>query len=474
MYAKKASIFSGLFDFKISCISLLKYKQMFRIIKTEKNKHKFVLSKKKEGVSAVERVIFHIDVNSAFLSWEAVYRLRHLGAKTDLRDQVSAVGGNMALRHGIILAKSVPAKKYRIRTGESITEALQKCPRLLIVPPHYNLYERCSEAFMGILRRYSPCVEQYSIDEAFMDMTGTERLWGPPKAAANRIREEISGSLGFTVNIGISSNKLLAKMASDFEKPDKVHTLFPDEIGKKMWPLPVSDLFFVGKATAAKLASMGIGTIGDLAHTDIQILKGHLGKQGEVIWGFANGIDVSMVEPKPPENKGYGNSTTVPFDVCDLSAARMVLLALAETVAARLRKAEVKAEVIAVGIKDTQLRSFSHQMIMDSPTDLAAELHRYAGVLIEQMWDGRPLRQLGLYTSRIRDGHEARQMTLFDRTDYQKLERAEAMVDRIRERYGMDAVKRAVFTDSGSVIDHMSGGISREKRTVDYSKLEHI
>lgn len=420
----------------------------------------------------MERVVFHIDVNSAFLSWEAVYRLRHLGVQTDLREQVSAVGGDMVLRHGIILAKSISAKRYQIHTGESIVEALKKCPDLILVPPNYNLYERCSAAFMEILRRYSPDVEQYSIDEAFVDMTGTQALWGEPVEAANRIRREIRDTLGFTVNIGVSSNKLLAKMASDFQKPDKVHTLFPSEIREKMWPLPVSELFCVGRSTAAKLFSMGIRTIGDLAQADPRLLKGHLKKQGEIIWGFANGIDVGLVESEPPANKGYGNSTTVPFDVCDFSSARMVLLALSETVASRLRKAGVKAEVIAVGVKDTELHSWSHQMIMDSPTDLAAELHRYAVRLLDQMWDGTPLRQLGVYTSRIRDGQEARQMTLFDSTDYAKLERAEIMVDKIRERFGIDAVKRAVFTVENNPVDHMSGGISREKRTVDYSKID--
>ena len=188
----------------------------------------------------MKQVIFHIDVNSAFLSWEAVYRLHHLGGKVDLRNEVSAVGGDMAMRHGIILAKSIPAKKYHVQTGETILEAQRKCPNLILVPPNYGLYERCSAAFMGILRQYSPCVEQYSIDEAFMDMSGTENLWGSPVDAANKIRSEIKDKLGFTVNIGISENKLLAKMASDFKKPDMVHTLWHEEMESKMWPLPVS------------------------------------------------------------------------------------------------------------------------------------------------------------------------------------------------------------------------------------------
>lgn len=286
----------------------------------------FYIMKTKEGNVSLEKVIFHVDVNSAFLSWEAVYRLYHLGWKGNLREQVSAVGGDTAMRHGIILAKSIPAKKYRIRTGESIMEAKQKCPELILVPPNYGLYERCSKAFMEILHEYSPTVEQYSIDEAFVDMTGTESLWGTPVEAAEKMRKQIKEQLGFTVNIGISENKLLAKMASDFQKPDRVHTLWKSELQKKMWPLPVSDLFFVGRSTTKTLFKLGIRTIGDLAKSEPSYLKQHLKKHGEVIWGFANGIDVSVVQSVPSANKGYGNSTTIPFDVIDVSTAKLVLL----------------------------------------------------------------------------------------------------------------------------------------------------
>ncbi len=417
----------------------------------------------------MKRVIFHIDVNSAFLSWEAVYRLHHLGGSVDLREQVAAVGGDMAMRHGIILAKSIPAKRYHIQTGESIMEAKQKCPDLILVPPNYSLYEKCSGAFMEILRQYSPDVEQYSVDEAFVDMTGTEGLWGDPVTAANRIRNQIREELGFTVNIGISDNKLLAKMASDFRKPDRVHTLWRDEIKEKMWPLPVSELFFVGRATAKKLFSLGIRTIGQLAASDPHFLRWHLKKHGEIIWAFANGMDVSVVQSEPPPNKGYGNSTTIAFDVCDASTAKLVLLALAETVGTRLREAKVRAEVVAVGIKNFELQYASHQMTLRNATNITVEIHRCACQLFDQLWDGSPIRHLGIHTSRVKDGMNMRQMDLFDMTDYEKLECMDAAVDRIRKRYGRDSMMRAVFV--GSRIDHLSGGISREKRTVDYGKL---
>lgn len=417
----------------------------------------------------MEKAIFHVDVNAAFLSWEAVYRIYHLGAKTDLREQVAAVGGDMALRRGIILAKSIPAKKYGIHTGETILDARQKCPNLKLVPPNYGLYERCSAAFMDILRQYSPCVEQYSIDEAYLDMTGTEKIWGDAVSTAERIREEIRDTLGFTVNIGISSNKLLAKMASDFTKPDRVHTLWREEIEEKMWPLPVEELFFVGRATTAKLQKLGIRTIGQLACADLNMLRTHLKKHGEIIWGFANGLDVSVVQGQPVPNKGYGNSTTIAFDVTDASTAKLVLLALAETVGARLRAANVQAEVVAVGIKTHDLRYAGHQMTLRNATNITIEIHRCVCQLFDELWDGTGIRHLGIHTSRIMDRMDMRQLDMFDSTDYEKLERMDAAVDQVRKRYGNDSLMRAVFV--GSPIDHMSGGISREKRTVDYKKI---
>ena len=432
----------------------------------------FSIIKAREANVSLEkrkRVIFHIDVNSAYLSWEAAYRLHHLGGRQDLREQVSAVGGDTALRHGIILAKSIPAKRYGIQTGETIVEALRKYPDLILVPPNYGLYEKCSAAFMDILRQYSPDVEQYSVDEAFVDMSGTEGLWGGAERAAERIRDQIRDTLGFTVNIGIAENKLLAKMASDFQKPDRVHTLWKEEIQEKMWGLPVSDLFFVGRATAKRLFHLGIRTVGELAHADPELLKRHLKKHGEVIWAFANGMDVSVVQSEPPANKGYGNSTTIAFDVTDASVAKLVLLALAETVGTRLREAKVRAEVIAVGIKSADFSYRSHQMTLKNATNITSEIHKYACWLFDELWDGAPIRHLGIHTSRIRDGMDMRQMDLFDDTDYEKLELRDAAVDRIRGRYGIDSVKRAAFIESP--IDHMSGGISREKRSVDYTKI---
>lgn len=396
-----------------------------------------------------QRVIFHIDVNSAFLSWEAVYRLTELGETVDLREIPSAVGGDKETRHGIILAKSVPAKKYNIQTAEPITDALKKCPDLVLVPPNQKIYRRYSHAFMEMLKEYSPDVEKFSIDEAFVDMTGCQTLFGEPVACAHTIKDRIREELGFTVNIGISDVKLLAKMASDFEKPDKVHTLYQSEIQDKMWKLPVSELIYVGKSSVKILNGLGIYTIGDLAQSDLEIIKAHMKSHGEFIWQLANGQDVSIVETKKRENKGYGNSTTLAFDVTDADTAKQVLMSLCETVAARLRADHRKAEVIAVTIKDTDFNNRSHQMVLPSPSNITAELYTMVCQLFDEMWEGSPIRLLGVRCTKLYEDTAARQFNLFDEVDYEKQSRLDQAMDNIRARYGNDAIKRASFMKKG-------------------------
>ncbi|HIX58892.1 MAG TPA: DNA polymerase IV [Candidatus Blautia gallistercoris] len=421
----------------------------------------------------MKRTIFHIDVNSAFLSWEAVYRLHFLGGRLDLREIPAAIGGDAAMRHGIILAKSLAAKKFGVRTGESILEARKKCPDLYLAPPNYGLYERCSHAFMEILREYTPVVEPYSIDEAFMDVTEAEAAGEEPVKLANTIKDRICRELGFTVNVGVSSNKLLAKMASDFQKPDLVHTLFPEEIPVKLWPLPVEDLFLVGRATGKKLRNMGIFTIGELAATDRQVIRSHLKKPGEQIWRYANGLDEAPVQQEAPENKGYGNSTTIAFDVTDVRTAKVVLLGLAETVCSRLRRHHVKAGLVSVSIKDFQLATVSHQKVLNNATHVTNEIYQAACSLFDELWNGSPIRHLGIHTGRIQNESASRQLDLFSGASYEKWEQMDQTVDTIRSRFGMDAVKRASFLEEANrQIDHLSGGISREKRTVDYQKIK--
>jgi len=392
-----------------------------------------------------KQMIFHIDVNSAFLSWEAVYRIRELKESGDLRLIPSIVGGDREQRHGIVLAKSTPAKQYGIVTGEPIAQALQKCPGLVVVPSQHGLYGRYSSAFMKILSEYSPIVEQYSIDEAFVDMTGMEQLFGEPVACAHKIKDRIREELGFTVNVGISNNHLLAKMASDFKKPDLVHTLFPEEIEEKMWPLAVEELFFVGKATAAKLHSLGIRTIGELAKSDREMLRTHLKSMGDTVWKFANGIEDGW-SGKHQEAKGYSNETTLGHDVTEESEAKEILLSLVEQVAGRIRADGKKAEVVSVGIKDAAFVSSSHQCVVNNPTSVTIELYDYACRLLKELWDGRPVRLFNFAVNRVGE-EDSRQLSLFDTTDYEKQEKAEKAMDDIRKKFGAGAVKRAVFLE---------------------------
>ncbi len=447
----------------------------------------------------MERIIFHIDVNSAFLSWEACYRIHHLGGTLDLRTIPSAVGGDQSKRHGIILTKSIPAKKYHIKTGEPIVDARRKCPELVIVPPNYTLYSHASRAMIEILEEYTDTIEKYSIDEAFLDMTGTTNALSDRIRAFDAIRlpaaidatwqsevehravllawqlkERIREELGFTVNIGISSNKLLAKMASDFQKPDQVHTLWPSEIEHKMWPLPVEDLFYVGYATAPKLHRLGIHTIGALAQFDPDMLYHRMKSHGLLVRQFACGIDDSPVIPQlmeaPP--KGYGNSCTTIHDVTNRQEAYWHLLSLAETVSQRIRADEVRVSCVDISIRDSELHFYGHQKQLRSPTDLTLEIYDAACRCFDELWTGYPIRHLGIHTSKV--SHAAgRQVDLFDRYDYRKLRQAEQAVDEIRTRYGNDAIKRARFVSAPGhedphAIDHMNGGISRERRTVDY------
>ena len=411
-------------------------------------------------------MIFHVDANSAFLSWSAAYRKLVLQEETDLREVPSVVAGDKESRHSIILAKSTPAKKYGIQTGEPLFQALEKCPDLVVIQPDYSLYVQASRSFVQMLRQFSPVVEQYSIDEAWVDMTGTERLWGSPRLAAEQMRRRINEELGFTVNIGISSNKLLAKMAGDFEKPNKVHTLFPEEMESKFWPLPVRDLFLVGAATERKLKFMGIYTIGDLAKTDGKILKKRLGKHGETIWHFANGRNADAVVPEPAENKGYGNSTTTPRDVTSREEAAQVFLSLCETVGMRLRRDGKWGSCVSIHLRTNAFQHVSHQMILHGATNITTEIFDAACYLFNEAWDGvTPLRQLGVQVTRLsREPYQ--QYDLFSGLSPQQFEKKlklDETVDALRDKFGEDILRRGKFARMPG--EHMAGGLHKDRRT---------
>lgn len=415
----------------------------------------------------MERLIFHVDVNSAFLSWQAKYEREQLHFERDLRQIPAAVGGDPKTRHGIVLAKSTPAKKYGVTTGEPLARALEKCPGLVVVQPKFDEYVRNSHAFINILKETAPIVEQASIDEAYCDMSGTSRLYGDPVEFAHRLKNRIRDELHFTVNIGISNCKLLAKMASDFEKPDNVHTLFPDEIPKKMWPLPAKELFLVGRSSARKLSGLGIRTIGDIARMDRTLLQLHFGKQGVTMWEFANGIDESAVRAESDAAKSYGNSVTLSFDVTDSGCAKKILLSLCETVGARLRADKAYIRSVTVTIKDCEFRTTSHQTGLDDATNVTEIIYREACMLFDQLWDHTPIRLLGVSTGKITNA-AYRQMELFSASESdapapEKLAKLNAAIDQIRGRYGEDSVKRARFLEAGG--SHMSTGLNKAKRT---------
>ena len=391
----------------------------------------------------MESVFFHVDVNNAFLSWEAVHRLSINEDSFDLRTVPSVIGGSEELRHGIVLAKSMPAKEYGIQTGEPLVSARRKCSGLLVVPSNYPIYAQKSKELLQLLAEYSPEVEQFSIDEAFCNMTGTRRLFGEPVTVANRLKTRVFQELGFTVNIGISSNRLLAKIASDFKKPDRVHTLFPSEIPEKLWPLSVSNLLYVGKQTEQKLASMGIHTIGQLARTDQRLLYSALKSHGMTIHEFANGNSTQFDKMRHTNaNKGYSNSITLPKDITDSAAAKLILLSLCETVAARIRNDHAFIQVVSVSIVDYNFHNTSKQRILNSPTDVTKQIYDIACILFDELWNHVPIRLLSVSTSKATE-YSMQQYSLFENNDNEKLSKLDTAIDSIRKKYGKESVLRA-------------------------------
>ena len=303
---------------------------------------------------------------------------------------------------------------------------------------------------MDICRRYAPAVEKFSIDECFLDMTGTGHIYPDPVATAHKLKDEIRDTLGFTVNVGVAENKILAKMASDFKKPDKVHTLFREELPEKFWPLQVGELFLVGHATKEKLERAYIKTIGDLARADLKSVQALIGKKlGKLLHDYANGIDDSPVASQPEELKGYGNSTTLEEDVTDAEAAQGILLALSDSVASRMRADGAKAQCVAVTIRGNDFHDRSHQRKLPDPTDATGEIYDIAKRLFAELWDGRmPLRLLGVSLTDLSHGEEA-QLSLFEDEKKERSRKLDRAMDAIRDKYGADTIMRAGAMGSG-------------------------
>jgi len=360
----------------------------------------------------MSRVIFHIDVNSAFLSWTAVKLIRE--GKPDIRLVPSVVSGDPNDRRSIITAASIPAKKLGIKTAQPVSMALRTYPQLLIVGGDWMWYKECSEGFISICRRYSPVLQQFSIDECFIDMSTCCR---PEEAVevATRLKDEIRDRLGFTVNVGIGSNKLLAKMASDFEKPDKVHTLWESEVQEKMWPLGVRDLLWVGKKTEERLMAYGIRTIGDLAKLGMGPLTRLVGRKFALqLHENANGRDDSPVETESAEAKSYSAERTFSQDLSDPKDIDKALFNVACIVAHRIRRDDFRASTVSMFIKYKDFSVAQKQCQISQPTDVTAVILNEARRMLSEVWDGwTPIRQVGLGVSKLT--HEnAVQMSLFE------------------------------------------------------------
>ena len=389
----------------------------------------------------MEREILHVDVNNAFLSWTAVEKIKN-GETLDIRTIPAIIGGDEAQRKGIVLAKSNIAKQFGIQTGEPIFFARKKCPNIQIFQSDFNVYRKYSNALYNLLLEYTDKIERYSIDECFLDLTGyipkPRKLIDIAYEISKRAREE----LGFTVNIGVAPNKLLAKMASDFEKPNKVHTLYQEEIETKMWILPVSELFMVGRRSLPKLQKMGIKTIGDLAKSDEKLLIKNFGKYGKMIWEYSNGIDneeVNYIKEKP---KNIGNSITLPYDYNNIEKIEEVLLALVEQVSYRLRNQEMFANVVNIQIKTNEFKVFSHQRKLDFATDSTKIIGKEAKKLLTEIYNNTPIRLIGVSVSSLVEKEE-RQISLFENIENEKQKKIDSVLDNIKEKYGYEAITRA-------------------------------
>lgn len=396
-------------------------------------------------------IFFHIDVNSAFLSWTALEQLEN-GSDVDIRTIPSIVGGDTEKRHGIVLAKSIPAKTYGIQTAEPVVNAFRKCPNLVMVPPNHAMYQKRSRALMQYLSDICPDIEQVSIDECYMDYTPIAGKYTSPEAAAAFIKDTVYEKFGFTVNVGISDRKVLAKMASDFKKPNLVHTLYHHEIQTKLWPLPVSSLFMCGRSSVEALHKLGILTIGDLAKADVDILRSHLKSHGATLWEYANGIDSSAVGTQPVKMKGIGNSITLVQDAETKEDAYLALLSLAESVGSRLRTSGELAGMVSTEIKYATFQSVSHQTTLDIPTDSTDIIYQTACKLFDELWNEAPVRLLGIRTSKLVPNTAPTQMSLFDLQTItpksEKQKKLDTALDSLRGKYGDNIIKRGSLLSS--------------------------
>lgn len=391
-----------------------------------------------------KRIIFHVDVNNAFLSWTAVLLLKK-GYPTDIREVPAVIGGDEAKRHGIVLAKSPIAKKFGIVTAETLYSARKKCSSLKVFPADYAWYYEQSRLFHNYLKQYTPNVEKYSIDEAFLDLTGMHYIYDDYEKLAYKIKEDIKNMFGFTVNIGIANNMLCAKMASDFEKPDKFHTLYDYEVKEKMWPLPIGDLFMVGRKTSATLQKLGIHTIGQLAHADLAFLTTHFKNQASFLKNSANGIDSSKVEKQVSKTPSISVSETLPYDVDDISILRDVLFRQVSEVSRQLRNRSLYCNVVCIFYKNDNFETYSKQTKLETAVNRTEDIYHTILHLLDISWRKDSIRLIGV---RLTDLVETRkkQVSIFD-TFSEEVEEVDdtfqKTIDDINNKFGKSLVMPA-------------------------------
>lgn len=405
----------------------------------------------------MEKQILHVDVNNAFLSWTAVEMLKN-GSEIDIREIPAIIGGDETKRSGIVLAKSMKAKECGIKTAETIYQAKIKCPNIKIFSSDFKIYRKYSDQLYKLLLEYTDKIERFSIDECFLDMTNY-LMKDTLLNKAIEIKERVKQELGFTVNVGVANNKLLAKMASDFTKPDKVHTLYKEEIPEKMWNLNISELFMLGKKTVPKLYNMQIKTIGDLAKSDVKILEKKFGKHGVQMWEYANGIDKSDVKYMPEKPKGVGNSITLPQNINDIEKLEEILLALAEQVSYRLRRYDLLANTVNVQLRTKDFEDTSHQGKLITATSSTKEIYSKGKELLEQLYKkGMSIRLIGLRVDNLVE-KEQLQLSFFDNKDNEKQEKLDKVIDNLKQKYGYNSITRA-------------GKMNLPKGTINLKKLE--
>lgn len=402
----------------------------------------------------MDRVILHCDMNGFFASVELL-------SHPELRNVPMAVCGNPENRHGIILAKNELAKKAGVVTAQTLWQARKKCPDLQVVPPHHDKYKHYSRLINEIYGRFTDMVEPFSIDESWLDVTASRRLFGDGRQIADTIRRTVREELGLTLSAGVSFNKIFAKMGSEYKKPDATTVISRDNYKQILWPMPVSEMFFVGSATAQKLNKAGIMTIGQLAMTDRSLLEGMLGKHGSQLYDYANGLDTSPVcrQCEKQKIKSVGNGITFKRNLIGAEDIKTAIMNLSDTVAARLRHYEMKASGIKVDIKDTKLHTISRQKQLAAPTNLAYEISDAAFDIVAASWDLKaPVRMLTITGINLCDEDTEEQLSLFgtDTASREKNESLERAMDSIRARYGKSSITFGKFKTDELGIDPYS------------------